>query len=74
MMQRSGLDTETAKPDEATFQEFQELFKLPLTPSKREALNVLFPGRRQRGSRTAPARRGSGTARAHRGSRAARAA
>jgi hypothetical protein len=50
MMRRIGLDLETVRPDEATFQEFQEAFKLPLSASKREALNVLFQGRKQRGS------------------------
>ena len=50
MMRRIGLDTETELPDEATFQEFQTAFKLPLSPSKREAMQVLFPGRKQRGS------------------------
>lgn len=50
MLRRIGLELETVRHDEATFQEFQELFKLPLTPSKREAMNVLFPGRKQRGS------------------------
>jgi hypothetical protein len=50
MMRRIGLDLETVRPDEATFQEFQEAFKLPLSASRREALNVLFHGRKQRGS------------------------
>jgi hypothetical protein len=49
MMRKIGLDIETEAPDEATFLEFQEAFKLPLTPSKREAMHVLFPGRKQRG-------------------------
>lgn len=51
LMRRIGLDLETVRPDEATFQEFQEAFKLPLSPSKREAMDVLFPGRKQRESR-----------------------
>lgn len=46
MMRRIDLDIETELPDEASFQEFQAAFKLPLTPSKREAMQVLFPGRK----------------------------
>lgn len=48
MMRRLGFEKETEVPDEASFEEFQELFKQPLTPSKREALDILFPGRKQR--------------------------
>lgn len=50
-MRKIGLDMETEQLDAATFSEFQEAFKLPLTPSKREALSVLLSGRKQRGSR-----------------------
>ena len=46
MMRRLGYDTHTNKPDEASFDEFQELFALPLSPSKREAMDLLFPQRR----------------------------
>lgn len=47
MMRRLGLDTETIIPDEVSFEEFQVAFTLPLPPSKREAMQVLFPGRKQ---------------------------
>ena len=47
MMRRLGLDNETIIPDEASFEEFQVAFTLPLSPSKREAMQVLFPGRKQ---------------------------
>ena len=43
MMRRLGYDTHTNKPDEASFDEFQELFMLPLSSSKREAMDLLFP-------------------------------
>jgi hypothetical protein len=52
MMKRLGVEVETQLPDEASFQEFQEAFTLPLTPSKREAMEVLFPLRKQRAFRT----------------------
>ena len=42
-MRRLGYDTHTNKPDEASFDEFQELFMLPLSSSKREAMDLLFP-------------------------------
>ncbi|CAD6340188.1 unnamed protein product [Miscanthus lutarioriparius] len=48
MMKRLGFEMETQVPDEASFDEFQEVFALPLTPSKREAMEILFPGRKQR--------------------------
>lgn len=34
MMKRLGFEMETQLLDEASFQEFQEAFTLPLTPSK----------------------------------------
>lgn len=34
MMRRLGFEVETAVPDEATFDEFQEVFSHPLLPSK----------------------------------------
>lgn len=48
MMKKLGFEIETEIPDEASFDEFQTTFRLPLTPSKREAMQVLFPGRKQR--------------------------
>jgi hypothetical protein len=48
MMRRLGLDSETVVPDEASFEEFQTAFTLLLSPSKRDAMNALFPGRKQR--------------------------
>jgi len=42
MMKRLGIETETMVPDEASFEEFQQTFVT------REALDVLFPGRKQR--------------------------
>jgi len=51
MMKRLGVEVETQLPDEASFQEFQTAFKLPLSSSTREAMHVLFPGRKQWASR-----------------------
>jgi hypothetical protein len=48
MMKKLGLEIETATPDEASFDEFHTVFRQPLSPSTREAMNVLFPGRKQR--------------------------
>jgi hypothetical protein len=50
MMRRLGFDEfqETVLPGEASFDEFQEVFTLPLSPSKREAMEILFPARKQR--------------------------
>jgi hypothetical protein len=48
MMRRLGFDKETVVPDEASFDEFQEVFTRPLSPSKREAMEILFPVRKQR--------------------------
>jgi hypothetical protein len=47
MMKKLGLEIETATPDEASFDEFHTAFRQPLSPSTREAMNVLFPGRKQ---------------------------
>lgn len=52
MMKRLGVEVETELPDEASLEEFQTAFKLPLSPSTREAMQVLFPGRKQWVSRT----------------------
>ena len=51
MMKRLSVEVETQLPDEASFQEFPTAFKLPLSSSTREAMQVLFPGRKQRASR-----------------------
>ena len=37
-------------PDEASFDEFQTAFKLPLSPTTREAMEVLFAGQEAAGS------------------------
>ena len=51
MMKRLSVEVETQLPDEASFQEFHTAFKLPLSSSTREAMQVLFPGRKQWASR-----------------------
>ena len=51
MMKRLGVDVETELPDVASFDEFQTAFKLPLSSETRVAMEVLFPGRKQRASR-----------------------
>jgi hypothetical protein len=48
MMKLLGLKVETELPDEASFEELQTAFKLPLSTSTRDAVQVLFPGRNQR--------------------------
>ena len=48
MMKCLGLKVETELPDEASFEEFQTAFKLPLSTLTREAMQVLFPGRNLR--------------------------
>jgi hypothetical protein len=48
MMKKLGLQIETKEPDEASFDEFHTAFRQPLSPTVREALQVLFPGRMQR--------------------------
>ena len=50
MMRKFDIDVATEHPDTTTFEEFQVAFKLPLSPSKREAMGVLLSGRKQRGS------------------------
>jgi hypothetical protein len=52
MMKRLGVEVETKLPDEATFDEFQVAFKVPLEEDTREAMQILFPGRKQRASRS----------------------
>jgi hypothetical protein len=47
MMKKLGVKVETQLPDEASFDEFQTAFALPLSSSTREVMNVLlFPGRK----------------------------
>jgi hypothetical protein len=42
-----GMEVETQLPDEASFDEFQTAFALPLSASMREAMNVLlFPDKK----------------------------
>jgi len=48
MMKRLRLEVETELPNEASFEEFQSAFKLPLSTSTREAMQVLFPGKNPR--------------------------
>lgn len=48
MMKRLGVHVETELPDEASFDEFQTAFVLPLSESTREAMQVLFPAQKQR--------------------------
>jgi hypothetical protein len=51
MMKRLGMEVETEDPDEASFDEFQTAFKLPLPSPTREAMEVLLHGRKQRARR-----------------------
>jgi hypothetical protein len=37
-MKKLGLQVETAKPDEAPFEEFQQTFTVPLSFMRREAM------------------------------------
>lgn len=53
MMKRLGMQTETQLPDEASFDEFQTEFKLPLSSETRETMEVLFLGKRRRAHRAA---------------------
>ncbi|CAD6206129.1 unnamed protein product [Miscanthus lutarioriparius] len=50
MMKRLEVEVETQLPYEVSFDEFQTAFALPLTPSMREAMQVLFLGRKRRAS------------------------
>jgi hypothetical protein len=47
MMKRLGVEVETQLRDEASFNEFQTAFALPLAPLTREAMQVLFSGRKR---------------------------
>lgn len=55
MMKKLGLEVETEVPDEASFDEFHTAFRQPLSPSTRDAMNVLFPGRKQHALRAVSA-------------------
>jgi hypothetical protein len=48
MMKKLGFEIEMVIPNEASFDKFQTAFQLPLSSSKRKAMEVLFPGRKQR--------------------------
>jgi len=45
MMKRFGFDVETEHPDEASFEEYQTAFVVPLTKTAREALQVFWASR-----------------------------
>jgi hypothetical protein len=47
-MKKLGLKVETEKPDETSFEMFQQTFAPPLSPSMWEAMQVLFHGRLRR--------------------------
>jgi hypothetical protein len=44
MMRRLGLEVETELPYEASFDELQTAFTLPLSATTREAMETLFLG------------------------------
>jgi hypothetical protein len=44
MMKHLGLEVETELPDEASFDEFQTAFTLPLSTTMREAMEAFFLG------------------------------
>jgi len=45
-MKKLGLEVETNKPDEASFEEFQEVVATTPLHVRHEAMEALFPGRR----------------------------
>jgi len=47
MMKKLGLEVQTEVPDEASFNEFHAALKFPLDSSTKEAMQVLFHGRKQ---------------------------
>jgi hypothetical protein len=47
LMRRLGVEIENGRPDEASFLEFQSAFATPLPKATREAMNILFPGRKE---------------------------
>jgi len=48
LMTKLGLEVETEKPDEASFEEFQQVVATTPLQVRREAMSALFPGRRRR--------------------------
>lgn len=48
MMKKLGVPVETEQPDQASFEEFQETFRSPLSSCQRAGMRELFPGRRSR--------------------------
>jgi hypothetical protein len=44
-MKKLGLEVETEKPDEASFEEFQQIVAATPLHVRREAMEALFPGR-----------------------------
>jgi hypothetical protein len=44
-MKKLGLEVETEKPDEASFEEFQQVFAATPLHVRREAMEALFPWR-----------------------------
>lgn len=48
IMKKLGIEVETEQLDQASFEEFQQTFVLPLSVSKDEAMRELFPGRNSR--------------------------
>jgi len=55
MMKKAGIQVHTELEDAASFEEFHEAFKLSLTPSIREAMEVLPHGNSPRATRRAHA-------------------
>ena len=47
MMKKLGLEVQTEVPDEPSFDEFHAALKFPLNSSTKEAMQVLFHGRKQ---------------------------
>jgi hypothetical protein len=45
LMKKLGLEVETEKPDEASFEEFQQIIATTPLHVRREAMEALFPGR-----------------------------
>jgi hypothetical protein len=47
MLKKLGLHAATEVPDEASFDEFHAALKFPLDASTKEAMQVLFHGKKQ---------------------------
>jgi hypothetical protein len=45
LMKKLGLEVETEKPDDASFEEFQQIVAATPLHVRREAMEALFPGR-----------------------------